>query len=481
MRIDSTWHASVGGLLFQVSIETGFGDVYLVDPERPHHPGFKLASDGQGHWRLDRGARLEGGMPRERVQRWKDANQIHLDALTAQAQQLKTQSQPFVTAAREARETLIKARQELNKQKKILRVLWDVLAKATPEQKDKYIGRYELQRSETARARLTMRIALERHREAVTALAPLMRELVEKHTEQMAADRTNRAHLNDRNVAAMLDFNSWTTAYDLLFDARRDQLELESGENIDELSIRVNKELSRGITTAYETYLNNTKALLEIEKKQIPIAKEIQTLLNQADPALRQVLLSVSTLDQYISPASLKQSKLLTLLELVVDRSSQPRARTEFSFAQQLLDPQVTQSVLAHAEMRSSSDYSAIEQTMVLKDILDHYERIENAFNSLSDMNSDYLRAEYRASFLEQFGEARASLEAQLADLILVDEGFIPALKPEKPIRLKPPSKKVIKTSKGSLVGDLRPPQPGTPGNFVDIINPNTGQTITTY
>ncbi|VVO41256.1 hypothetical protein PS710_05892 [Pseudomonas fluorescens] len=46
--------------LFQVSIEPGFGGVYLVDPKHPDHPGFKLASDGQGHWRLDRRARLAG-------------------------------------------------------------------------------------------------------------------------------------------------------------------------------------------------------------------------------------------------------------------------------------------------------------------------------------------------------------------------------------------------------------------------------------
>ncbi|TVT83558.1 dermonecrotic toxin domain-containing protein [Pseudomonas sp. H3(2019)] len=480
-RIGSTWHASVGGLLFQVSIETGFGDVYLVDPERPHHPGFKLASDGLGHWRLDRGARLEGGMPKERVQRWKGGNQTHLDELTAHAEALRLQAQPLVTAAREARETVIKARKELDKQKKILRLLWEILAKATPEQKDKYIGRYEEQRSETARVKLGMHIALQKHQEAVAALAPVIHKLVEKRTEQMAANITNKDHLENRNAAAMHEFNSWTTVYDLLVKARLDLLELESGENVDELSIRINDELSRGITTAYETFLNNTKALLEIEQKQIPVAHEIETLFNQADPALRQYLLSVSPIDQYISPAPLKLSELLVLLELALDRSYRPREQTEFSFAQQLLDPQITRSILAHSEMRSSSGYSAIEQTVVLKDILEHYERIENAFNSLSDMNSGYLRVEYRTPFLEQFRETRSSLEAQLADLILVDEGFAPAPVTDKPTRAKTSSKKVIKTSKGSLVGDLRPPQSETPGSFVDIKDPSTGQTVATY
>ena len=47
-RIDGAWHASVGGMLFQVSVVPGFGEVYLVHPQHPQRPGFRLTSDGQG-------------------------------------------------------------------------------------------------------------------------------------------------------------------------------------------------------------------------------------------------------------------------------------------------------------------------------------------------------------------------------------------------------------------------------------------------
>lgn len=481
-RIGDHWHASVGGLLFQVSIEPGFGDVYLVDPKHPHHPGFQLVSDGQGHWRLRRGARLEGGMPRQKVKTWESDNRALLDRLAAQAEYLRSQTPPLVKAVRESRERLVPARAHLDKQKKLLRVLWKLtFADVTPEKRAEYLDKHEAQRSATAVANASMHTELEKYLDAISAMAPVMHQVFEKKTEQMAADLTNRNHPELRMQAAVYEFNSWSSAFDYLVKARLDLLELDSGEQIDELAPRVNEELSRGITSGYKEFLTLQKNLLEIEDKQIPIAMQVETLLRQADPALRQALLVVTQTDQYISSGPLKQSKLLTLLELAIDRSYQAHDAVQFSLAGQLLDPQILQSVLAHSEMRSRSGYSPLEQTVVLKDVLEHYKRIENAFNSLSDIQSGYIREAYREPFLTQFREARAALEAQLADLILVDEGFAPAPAPEKPSRPKASSKKVIKTSKGSLVGDLRPSDNGAPGALVDITDPNTGQAIATY
>lgn len=60
-RINGTWHASLGGLLFQVNVVPGFNEVYLVHPQYPQHPGFKLISDhqGTGAWTLTPGWRAE--------------------------------------------------------------------------------------------------------------------------------------------------------------------------------------------------------------------------------------------------------------------------------------------------------------------------------------------------------------------------------------------------------------------------------------
>ena len=101
--------------------------------------------------------------------------------------------------------------------------------------------------------------------------------------------------------AAIYEFNSWSSAFDYLVKARMDLLELDSGEHIEELTPRVNDGLQQGITSAYHEFLNIQKILLEIENKQIPIALKIETLLHQADPALRQGLLIVTQNDKYVS------------------------------------------------------------------------------------------------------------------------------------------------------------------------------------
>lgn len=98
-RIGDHWHASLGGLLFQVAVVPGFGEVYLVHPQHPLRPGFKLTSDGQGHWRLDRGARLEGGMPRDRRTAWRLNHAERVQGLSAQLQALGEQ---FVQGDRDA-------------------------------------------------------------------------------------------------------------------------------------------------------------------------------------------------------------------------------------------------------------------------------------------------------------------------------------------------------------------------------------------
>lgn len=481
-RIGNLWHATVGGLLFQVSVEPGFGDVYLVDPMRAHHPGFQLASDGQGHWRLQRGARLQGGMPRQRVQRWRDQNQAHLNELSAQSEALRTECAPLITMTRTTREALDTARKNLDKHKKLLRVLWKLtFAEVTPEKKAEYLQKHEAQRTLTARADSQMLLALDNYLDAVAAVAPVTRKLVQKISEQMAADLTNGNLFIHRSQAALMEFNAWTLAFDYLVKARLDLMEFDSGEHIDELSKRVNDELRRGITLAYERFLDMQKALRTLEEKQIPIATRIQETLDQADPALRQTLLLVNANDQYISPAPLEQSKLLTLLELVIDRRFRPDEGTQFALAEQLLNSRLLQSVLAHSEMRSSSGYSVTEQITVLKDVLEHYKRVETAFSSLSELQSGYIRADYREAFLKQLSDARSSLESQLAGLILVDEGFAPASPPKRSAKAKTSSKKVFKTSKGSLVGDVRPPENATQGTLVDIKDPDTGQTVATY
>jgi hypothetical protein len=481
-RMGDLWHASVGGLLFQVSVEPGFGEVYLVDPKHPDHPGFKLASDGQGHWRLDRKVRLRGGMPKKRVETYDVGNQSHLNALKTELRQIWGVAEPLFSSSINTQDELYLANNHLNTQITNLNKLWLLRSRAIPELMEQLAARHEQQRLDTLQAKVQWDIAFEKFYNDWLALEPVARKLVDKNTELMTADRTNEAYRKHRDQLVLQITVKWEVTDDFLAQEREYVKSSERGESYSELQDRANAELDEDITTAYEEIINSIKKQYEILKKQDKPTKEIERILEQADHIQRKSLVDFSPGVINKSTVTLKQYRLLLLVELVLDRSRHCQEPSESHFVDQLHNMQLYRSILSHVQMRSSSGYSTAEQIAVLKDVLKHYGRMENAINSLTDMGSGFVRDEYRTPFLDQLSDARTSLEAQLADLILIDEGFAPAPVPDKPVRAKPPTRKVFKTrNKESLVGDLRPPEPGDPGSLVDIKDPNTGATVATY
>ncbi|WP_446435481.1 dermonecrotic toxin domain-containing protein [Pseudomonas sp. 1152_12] len=483
-NINNTWHASVGGLLFQVSVVPGFGEVYLVDPQHPLHPGFKLTSDGQGHWKLERKARLEGGMPREKLDKWQRQHRDRIRALKRELDSLQAQALPLALESIPKKEALDAARTQLDEQKKNLREDWLRLGTSVevPGLHARLAERHEQRQLMTAEARVKWHRAFEDFRQDGEVTVLKMQQIEAKAEELMQVDRTDPAPRISRDRAILCVYEYWGELYDLISEKLSDTLETERGENDTELGNRVNIELPHKVTNAYKTYINTKRQQLEALTQMIEPEEKIETLLHQADPALRKSLLEDRPTDKDISSAATKQHALLVLAQLVLDRTHRSREPAEFSFIRELTDPRTTTSVLAHIEMRTTSGYSIVEQIDVLKGVLERYEQLENAVNALTEMNSGVVRGEYRTAFLEHLVDARASLEAQLADLILADEGI--AYQPNfvPPTRSKPATRKVFKTrKKGTLVGDVREPQPQDPGQFADIKDPITGQIVATY
>ena len=479
-RFGDIWHASVGGLLFQVSIEPGFGDVYLLNPKLPHHPGFKLVSDGLGHWRLDRKARLNGGMPRDRVGAWQVKHNKALKALQKQFTSLMAPLNQLADIVRPAEAELTAARKDLARQAKKLRQLWLLLPKAIEELREVFSQRHDLARTSTAQARVALDTKLAQYRQANEPFIEALQAFADKAAELSEADRTDPRPGAERSDAIQSIYDYWATVFDTLSQKFIGSFDSEQGESRIEIGKRCETELPQHITTAYNEYINSNKTSFELLIEMIEPAEKIETLLQQADPALQVLLLKDKPTDKYISPTLLKQAMLVFLNELVMDRSHVPEP-AELPFADELTDSGTRRSIFAHSEMRTTTGYSTAEKIDVLKNVLERYERLENAVSSLTEMGSGFVREEYRTLFLEHLSDARSSLETQLADEILIDEGFAPEPRPEKPTKVKTANKKVIKTSKGSLVGDLRTGQTGATGSFVDIKDPTTGQTVATF
>ncbi|MCK3853681.1 DUF6543 domain-containing protein [Pseudomonas sp. W2Jun17] len=482
--IDGKWHASIGGLLFQANVVPGFNEVYLVHPDHPQHPGFKLVSDGQGHWRLDRRARLEGGMPRDSLSGWKSKRDQRIRTLKQEFDALLIEMNSEVISTAVLESILNTTRANLADQATLLRKDWLLLGTSAsiPQLHAQVARRHAARRVDTAHARAQWETALDNYQQNGRTLIPVMQRIEAKADELMQADRTDSTRRQTRDKATRIIYSYWSSVFACLAQKMADTLVSDNGENSDELGERANRELPENITHAYDEYINTKKRQIAALNQMIEPAEQIETFLKQADPTLRPLLLEGDPSDQNISSVAIKQHALLVFTDLVFNRTHRPMGVMEFPFIRVLHDPQIVSIVLAHTEMRTTSGYSTVEQINVLKGALERYEQLENAVKSLYEMNSGFVREAYRVSYLEHLGEARSSLEAQLANLILVEEKIAPRPALDKTKRQKSTTRRVIKTAdKKSLVGDMRTHQPNEPGNYVDIADPLTGAIIASY
>ncbi|AZE54993.1 hypothetical protein C4K03_2838 [Pseudomonas synxantha] len=483
-RIDGTWHASVGGLLFQANVVPGFGEVYLVHPQHPEHPGFKLVSDNQGHWRLDRRARLEGGMPRERLSEWQRKRKARLEELNSGLEVLSTEASALAPQAQQLTDAVKRAQVQLTEHQQALRADWERLGSPSllPELRPRIAERHAQRRTSTVRATNLWSIAVDHYQANMQAYISTQEKSLTMARELLDLDRTQIQYKQVRDIATDNIHSHLISTYSYLHQKIKNTLETGRGESLSELLLRVDRELPNHITDGYEEFISGATQRLEVLREMFNVAEKIEVILQQAVPALRAQLTSKITSSNTVSSVVIEQHILLAFVELIVDRARDTDNPRERPFLMVLTDRRATTSILTHTEILATSGYSPAEQIDILKEALQQYGRLENAVNSLSEMGSELVREHYRTSFLEQFSVARTALEAQLAQLILSEEGFIPRRAPNRDARQKPASRRVIRTrNRETLVGDLRPSEPGVGGSFVDIKNPFTGQTVATY
>lgn len=480
-RIGDRWHASVGGLLFQVSVVPGFAEVYLVHPQRPQHPGFKLTHDAQGHWRLDRRARLEGGMPRERLTEWQRQRNQQIQTLSSELGALGVQFVNDDHAAAPYGDALNAARTQLIERKKSLRRLWELLGKALPQLQAQVAERHQQEQLLTAQAKAEYTRTLGLYLQLKQQQLPRAQHYQAKALELMAIDRANPRHRRMYEIATHCLYGYWGTIWDTLLQRFSDTIETARGESYDELAARVTEELRQGVNHAYEEVLELWKTQAEVFQQMIEPAEKMEAIIRQADPAQRKFLMEQNPQYDAVSSIGAKQSVLVFMAELVFDRTHDSRTAAEHPFVLELVDPNRDRIILAHSEIRSTSGYSSVEQMAVLRGALELYERMENAVNSLAELDSGFIREAYREPFLKHLTDARSAVEAQLADLILVDEGFAPPA-PVSHTRAKAANKTVFKTrSHKTLIGNLRPALPDAPGRFIEIQDPITRKVLATY
>jgi len=175
-KINDQWHASVGGLLFRVNIVPGFGEVFIIHPLKPDHPGIKLKTDGNGHWTLDRGLKLLGG-GRKRLQELRREKQLENERLTDRLLQLVPEAKFLMAPIIQTGTQLAAALQGLEKQLKTLRIIQDLLLKASQTQRPDLEVRQQTEISEYKRLRNQFDVLLQQLETQLAQSSPVYLEL----------------------------------------------------------------------------------------------------------------------------------------------------------------------------------------------------------------------------------------------------------------------------------------------------------------
>lgn len=482
--IAGKWHASIAGLLFQANVVQGFNEVYLVHPDHPQHPGFKLVSDGQGHWRLDRRARLEGGMPNERKTNWSTNRKSRLEALSSELEILSVEGNSLAPLWQQFKDAAESAQKQMEEHRQALREDWKRLANPAllPAVRTRMAERHEQRQRSALRATTAWNIAVDNYQTNAQTYISIQEKSLNAAKELMRLDRTQVQFEEIRGIATTNFYNHLLFTYSTLHRKISNTLETGRGESLSELRRRVERELPEHITDAYEEFISGATQRLELLKDLFKIAEKTEATLQEAGAALREKLRISFAPSQPISSFIVEQHILMSFIDLIVNRALGAGNPEERPYLDLLTDLRAATSLLTHIEMQTTGGYSPTDQIAILRGSLQQYVQLENAVNALVEMPSRMLREQYTDPFLKQFSQSRTALEAQLASLILSEQGFARLPAPNRTVRQKPTNRRVIKTrNRGTLVGDLRPSEPGVEGSFVDVIDPFTETVVASY
>jgi hypothetical protein len=485
-RIAQQWHASVAGMLFQVSIVPGFAEVFIVHPEKPDHPGIKLKTDGKGHWTLDPGLKLLGGGPKKRIAALRAELASTLAPMLVSKAQLVAHLTPLRNAQNEALIKLRDARTAFESKRSELVKAWKKVKAASPPD-TQTTQEHQHWQEQTRTARVVFEVALRRLQQRMVESYPARRELIDTLRQMRGIDNAaiyeNEQLFEVKNLATaelVLGLLLREHGKDIVFTAR--------GEDLNELSTRVNQDLPQGQTAAYEEYIALEKLNLERSQAMIDNAVRYESILEemaQISPtgaAERDKAQRTVVLPEVFYATNLKLHTLNTYRELALDRSGNLDNPTELYFMSQMVGTELRSACIAHLEMRNRNGFSPDERIAIYENVIKQYEHNEHVTHSLQDIGSSHLRTPYAEKFLQRLAETRLIAEQDLAATILEVEETKISLPSTALLRKKTDSKRVFKSrNKGTLIGDVRQQKSAAGEELIDILDPQSGAIVSTF
>lgn len=473
-RIDQQWHASVAGLLFQVNIVPGPEEVFIVHPQKPLHPGFRLKTDGKGHWTLDLGLKLRGGGPKnrlkaklaqieqQRTQAWAQVtlieNQVleHIglcerlfDEVNAAKQQFDTVNLDLVTAMRDLRSS---------------------------PQDPLVIRTHAIKARNRARARLHFLVAYEKYAPTTDLLLQKRREMLDRYAQVKVADGKFDYEGNclkqyqtilagqEVHISFLASLHTATFVSDQ-GELMSDLLRMDR----DELA---NQRLFDMTETHFATSERHAQAVIALDTTLEEMAGHLKI-----GPAERMKFLNAMPNRRFYNRLCAIVEPLDLLTALSIDEFTEPATALDEYFLNRLETlhfPQVPMEN-SYLDLLTTQGFTSTERKEVLANVIEHYSRRLQAYRLLVELDSPLVRPRYMPLLIERLETLRAAAEADLADVLREDE-FLPV----QVTRFKPPqvpssTKRVFRSrDKGMLVGDLQPADAEMPFPTIVVKNPIT-------
>lgn len=444
-RINDQWHATLAGLLFRVSIEPGFGEVYVVHPEHPDHPGVKLKANGNGQWMLDQGLKLVGGGPKKRIAAERERRQQRIALLGLELQTFFEQ-QERVQKRVDIAENLMQLKNQ---------------PASTEQERAPFRHRFVQELDKQSEGYRTL-LAETKELSDLTGTPP---------NQQLLCNLLENLINNGRKRVVLADLDR---------DAiNQEYAEFSSGARHIFQTLTVE---GRAVVDRYFDFMRKTSEINEtmitnLDEKDSRLLELKQIARLGADAWKR---LTGNRPENELGALRVKSYQLavlrvLTIRELGTDTTD----ALEHTLAPLLLLSR------SHAELQTSHIYESSDRIAVLDNLVDHYNKALDGLESIGIFNSDKLQMPDYNRLREIIDQLRADAERRLAEeLERLPQPEETSGTNQPPVSRPAPSnsrKKVIKTTKGTLIGDIRQRIANQGGDIVDINGPLEDKPLTSF
>ncbi|ONH44452.1 hypothetical protein BLL37_14055 [Pseudomonas azotoformans] len=485
--INGQWHASVGGLLFRVSIVPGFGEVFIIHPLKPEHPGIQLKTDGLGHWTLDRGLKLLGG-GRKRVQELRNEKQLENERLQARTLQLVQEAQFLTAPIDQAGAQLPPALKSLEKQLKTLQIVQDLLLKASDTQRPGLEIRQQTEVLEYKRLRNQFQILLEHLETQLSQALPVRLELAALTRQLEAAAIANLPLINASTLLKEL-WNQQMFLHKMQLEALGFHTATEAGEPLEAWNNRMQPRIVAGDLTLVDENIRMVTGYIDYLEHMAVHAATMEATLQHlgqesgAARAVRQELLASIPVVELFFSDNLKLSalELLTGLSQLRFKMHSQLSALQWYYKARYQVSGLDISLKSHLEVRSSTEYPLDEQRNVYETVLDKYQHAEFALQALKTLKPDALGPEAER-VLKGLEYAKVLAQNELESVVREQEDLKVELPLSKTLRAKPAAKRVFKTRKKEyLIGELKPADAQNAQEHITITDTLLGKTLASY